>query len=443
MTGIGRRNFLALAGGLALVAAATPTRAAEIDAGAYGIVPNSTADQTDALQAGIDATAVEGKPLMLEAGRYQVRQLSLRSGVVIEGVGGATVLVAQTSEPVLYGDGIENVRLAGLAVDGQGGGSADGFSGLLRIMDCGNLDIESCLFANGSGNGVFLSACSGRIANCTATGFGQTALFANDSKGLVITGNRIADCGNGGIRVFRGVPGEDGTIVTENVISDIRSGSGNGQNGNAINVFRADGVIVANNVASDVDFSAVRLNSTKNCVVRGNVASLSREVAIFSEFAFSGSIIAENIIDGAATGISITNFNDGGRLAVCQGNIVRNIYPASPTNPDTRPVGIFAEADTAIIGNVVEAVPGIGIAAGWGQYLRDVLISGNVIRETEYAVAVSVAPGAGTARVANNLISGARTRAISGFAWAEPQGGDLSADPAQFETVAVEGNTIS
>ena len=180
------------------------------------------------------------------------------------------------------------------------------------------------------------------------------------------------------------MPGPDGTIITENTISDIRSGSGNGQNGNAINVFRADGVIVANNVASDVDFSAVRLNSTKDCLVRGNVGSECREVAIFSEFAFSGSVIAENIIDGAAAGISITNFNDGGRLAVCQGNIVRNIYPSSPTNPDTRPFGIFAEADTAITGNVIEEVPGIGIGAGWGEYLRDVLISGNVIRETEF-----------------------------------------------------------
>ncbi len=30
----------------------------------------------------------------------------------------------------------------------------------------------------------------------------------------------------------------------------------------------------------------------------------------------------------------MTNFNDGGRLAVCTGNIVRNLYEGSETNPD-------------------------------------------------------------------------------------------------------------
>ena len=437
-----RRTFLALGGGLAL-GAATPARAASVDAGGFGVVPNSGADQTDQLQAAIDAAAVEGKKLALDAGTYRVGRLELRSNLLIEGVAGATIFEALAGEPVLSGDGIANLSLDGIAIDGLGNGNSDGYSGLLYLNNCDTVSVEGCRFANARGNGVYLNATSGRIANSVATGFGQTAIFANNSTGLIISGNRISDCGNGGIRVFRSEPGDDGTIISENTISDIRSGSGNGQNGNAINVFRADGVIVANNVAANVDFSAVRLNSTRNCLVKGNVASVCREVAIFSEFAFSGSIIAENIIDGAAAGISITNFNDGGRLAVCQGNIVRNIYPSSPTNPDTRPVAIFAEADTAITGNVVEAVPGAGISAGWGQYLRNVLISGNVVREIDYGIVVSVAEGAGQARVANNLIAGARKRAISGFAWADPQGDDLAVRPDQFATIAVENNTIS
>ena len=438
-----RRGFLALGTGLAATAAVAPARATSLEAGAFGIVPNSGADQTDQLQAAIDAAAVEGKVLALDAGTYRVKSLTLRSNLGIQGVAGATILEAIGGEPVLNGDGLRNVSLAFLSVDGAGNGSGDGYSGLIYLHDCQNVLIESSGVLNGRGNGIFLNASSGRIANCVASGFGQTALFANDSTGLIISGNRISDCANGGIRVFRSAPGDDGTIISENRISDIRSGSGNGQNGNAINVYRADGVIVVNNVASNVDFSAVRLNSTKNCLVKGNTASVCREVAIFSEFAFSGSIIAENIIDGAAAGISITNFNDGGRLAVCQGNIVRNIYPSSPTNPDTRPVAIFAEADTAITGNVIEAVPGAGISAGWGQYLRNVLISGNVVREIDYGIVVSVAEGAGQVRVANNLIAGARKRAISGFAWTEAQGEDLAVTPDQFATVTVENNTVS
>src|SRR5690606_20224198 len=127
-------------------------------------------------------------------------------------------------------------------------------------------------------------------------------------------------------------------------------GGGNGQNGNGINIFRADEVIVADNHIADCAFTAIRLNSTNNTKISGNICLRSGEVAIFSEFSFSGSVIANNIIDGAASGISITNLDSGGRLAVCSGNIVRNITPVSLVNPDTVPIGIFAEADTAITG---------------------------------------------------------------------------------------------
>ncbi len=36
-------------------------------------------------------------------------------------------------------------------------------------------------------------------------------------------------------------------------------------------------------------------------------------------------MIANNTVDGAAFGVSVCNFNEGGRLAVVQGNIIRNL----------------------------------------------------------------------------------------------------------------------
>ena len=47
-------------------------------------------------------------------------------------------------------------------------------------------------------------------------------------------------------------------------------------------------------------------------------------MAIYSEFGFEGAVIADNVVDGAGNGISVTNFNEGGRLASVRGNIVRN-----------------------------------------------------------------------------------------------------------------------
>ena len=75
-----------------------------------------------------------------------------------------------------------------------------------------------------------------------------TALFANDSRGLIISANTIRRSGNGGIRVWQSEKRHDGTLVADNTIEDIRArAGGTGQNGNAINVFRAGDVIVRGN----------------------------------------------------------------------------------------------------------------------------------------------------------------------------------------------------
>ena len=92
--------------------------------------------------------------------------------------------------------------------------------------------------------------------------------------------------------------------------------------------------------------------------------------------------------------MSVTNFDKGGRLAVVQGNLIRNLVGRRPpgTDPnDSAGIGIGVEADTVVTGNVVENAPNAGIAAGWGAYLRDVAITSNVIRRADFGITVSVA----------------------------------------------------
>jgi len=69
---------------------------------------------------------------------------------------------------------------------------------------------------------------------------------------------------------------------------------------------------------------------------------------------------------------------------------------------------------------VIENAPSFGIVAGWGKYLRDVAITGNVIRKAFIGIGVSVAPGAGTALVNNNMISEAPRGAVVGLDHARP-----------------------
>jgi uncharacterized secreted repeat protein (TIGR03808 family) len=153
--------------------------------------------------------------------------------------------------------------------------------------------------------------------------------------------------------------------------------------------------------------SAIRGNSASNIQIIGNTVHQAGEVALYSEFGFEGAIIAHNMVDGAQTGISVANFNEGGRLAVVQGNILRNLKPKDPDPPpgDLWGVGIYVEADTAVSANVVENARDAGIAIGWGSFLRDVAVTGNVVRQAPIGIAVSVVPGAGSALISANVVT--------------------------------------
>ena len=272
-------------------------------------------------------------------------------------------------------------------------------------------------------------------------------LSPSTRKGLIAR-NTIAGTNDNGIEILRTAIGDDGTLVLDNRIEDIKAGpGGSGQYGNAINAFRAGNVIVRGNRIKNCDYSAVRGNSASNIQIIGNSVSNVREVALYSEFAFEGAVIANNTVDGAAVGVSVCNFNEGGRIAVVQGNIIRNLVPKRPigTAPDDDAgIGIYVEADSTVTGNVIENAPSFGIIAGWGKYLRDVAITGNVIRKAFVGVGVSVMPGAGTALVNNNMISETPRGAVVGLDHARTITTDLSAEGAQrYAQVVVGGNAAA
>jgi uncharacterized secreted repeat protein (TIGR03808 family) len=189
----------------------------------------------------------------------------------------------------------------------------------------------------------------------------------------------------------------------------------------------------------------VRGNSASNIQIVGNTATDLGEVAIYSEFGFQGAVIANNTVDRAALGIVTCNFNEGGRLAVVQGNMIRNLKARRPigTAPDdVGGVGIAVEADASVTGNVIENAPSAGIMVGWGSYMRDVSVTGNVVRFAPHGVAVSVVPGAGTAVIASNLISGALRGAIVGMDHARAVTGDLSQEPTRYANLQISGNRV-
>jgi uncharacterized secreted repeat protein (TIGR03808 family) len=452
---VNRRHLIgASAAGAASALAMSPqaARAAPLtsalgrDATQYGVRPGSPDDQTRALQRAIDEAARAQVPLALPPGVYRTGQLRLQNGSQLVGVRGATKLIFTGGTSMFQGEGAAHVGLTGLTLDG-GNIPLPQRRGLVHCTGGRDVRIADCAVTASGGNGIWFEQVSGDVSDNIFTGIATTAVVSFDALGLIVSRNTILGTNDNGIEILRTAIGDDGTQVLDNRIEDIKAGpGGSGQYGNAINAFRAGNVIVRGNRIKNCDYSAVRGNSASNIQITGNSVSNVREVALYSEFSFEGAVIANNTVDGAALGVSVCNFNEGGRIAVVQGNIIRNLIAKRPigTAPDDDAgIGIYVEADTSVTGNVVENAPSFGIIAGWGKYLRDVAISGNVIRNTFVGIGVSVVPGAGTALVNNNMISEAPRGAVVGLDHARPITTDLSAEGAQrYAQVVVGANAV-
>ena len=443
-------SAVGIAGALAMPS--EPARAAPLtstlgrDATQFGVRPDSPEDQTRNLQRAIDEATRAAVPLALPPGVYRTGRLRLTSGTQLIGVRGATRLVFTGGASIFSSEGADHLGLSGITLDGASL-PLPARRGLIHCLAGRDVRIADCEITGSGGNGIWFEQVSGDVSGNILTDMAATAVVSFDARGLIVSRNTISRTNDNGIEILRSAIGDDGTLVADNRIEDIKAGpGGSGQYGNAINAFRAGNVTVRGNRIKNCDYSAVRGNSASNIQITGNSVSDVREVALYSEFSFEGAVIANNTVDGAALGVSVCNFNEGGRIAVVQGNIIRNLLPRRPvgTAPDDDAgIGIYVEADTSVTGNVIENAPSFGIVAGWGKYLRDVVISGNVIRNAFAGVGVSVVSGAGTALVNNNVISETPRGAVVGLDHARAITTDLSIEGAQrFAQVVIGTNAV-
>ncbi|GHB19906.1 Tat protein [Pseudovibrio japonicus] len=408
--------------------------------------PQSQRDVSVALQAAMNRAAENGHILQLGAGTYSCSDLSLPSGLTLHGVPGHTRLLLDGDGPLLKGSGADRVCLSQIIFDGGHLPLAEDVSALLWLSRCEQLALTSCEITGSAKSGLVLEQCSGVIASNHMHELQDIAVLSYNATALRIEGNIVSDCGDGGILVYRWSEGADGTIITGNRVSRIAAQSGGtGQNGNGINVFRADNVTISNNKVSDCTFSAIRANAASNVQILGNTCHRSGEVALFVEFGFQGAIVSNNLIETAANGISITNFNDGGRLAVCSNNVLRDITGTGPYAQDnpTFGVGISVEADTSVTGNIVEDARVTGINLGWGPYMRNLIAAQNSVRSVPVGIAVSFAADEATALISQNIISGCTVN-IAGFRWDEQVSGDLALSAEDVpRSIRVADNLVS
>ena len=449
-----RRDFFRLAGASALALIASRGLAATreddlrgiIDAVQYKTTPGAADRKSVSLQTMIDQAAAENVPVFLPPGTYKASNLVLPENTRITGVPGASRIVYTGEGHLFCAENIKCVELSNIVIDGQNRWLGDNAGALLQFTGVDEVMIDNCEIGGSRKHAVQLERCGGRIERSRISAAGQSGIYAVESDGLWIAGNEVFDCGNGGILVHRWKKAPDNSVVNGNRVYRIKANDGGtGQNGNGINIFRADHVMVANNHVSDCAFTAIRANSASDIQITGNQCQRSGETAIYVEFEFEGAIVSNNIVDGAANGISIANFDQGGRLASVTGNVVRNLTLKGPYEHEVGfGIGIAAEADTLVSGNIVEGAPRWGMQLGWGPYLRNLVVTGNIIRKAQVGCVVSVARGAGTAVITDNVFQETGDGAVLGFEWDKQVSGELAnTGSSLYEQLTVERNHIS
>jgi uncharacterized secreted repeat protein (TIGR03808 family) len=448
---ITRRNFLAGLGAGSVALANSQAFAQQvfggINANSMGLQAGSVGDQGKVLQKILNKASRNNQAVFIEPGRYKISNLTLPENSRLIGVNGASVFEYTGIDHFIYSENANHVELVGITFDGSLQPVKDYSKANIRIANAKHVLIEHCSISNASQSGIEVSGSAGRVSkNRVDTAVGTAGIVGQANTGLMISENVVSECANAGILVYRRERGYDNTIITNNRVKFISAVSGGtGQYGNGINTWQADGVMISNNHVTDCAYSTIRSNSCSNIQITNNTCLRAGETSIYSEFAFQGALISGNIVDGAARGISIANLDHGGRLTVCSNNIVRNVHENVPYADETHVfgTGILAEADIAITGNVIESTSRFGMLLGWGEYLRNVSASNNIIRDTKTGFYVSVVEGTGDVSITNNVINKAK-RGIVGYRWQEAVTGDLVRDGTkQFRNLSITGNRLS
>ncbi|MBR3189672.1 TIGR03808 family TAT-translocated repetitive protein [Bosea sp. (in: a-proteobacteria)] len=441
---------VAASAGPALAQAPRPSTPAPLgtlglEAAQFGLRPGSAEDQSRHLQAALVEAVKRDVPLIVAPGRYRIGNVVLPENARLIGVPGATQLIAAQAGPLLVARRIKRAAISGIVLDGldiklgQRGG-------LLNADEVLDFALSDCEFANAGSVGLTLNRTAGRIERNRFRSMRESALFSLDSRGLSIEANMVEDCGNNGIQLWRSQAGDEQSLIRGNRINRIRNDAGgDGPNGNGISLFRAGGVVIEGNTLRDCALTFIRNNSGSAVQILGNQGRRCGETALYSEFAFEGAIIANNLVEDCAQGANITNLDHGGRLSVFANNIVRNAQKGlAPKGKElVGGIGVHVEAEAAVTGNVIENASEIGISLGWSWAMRNLVATGNVVRRSGIGISVSLVPKERNALIANNVISEAKLGAVVGTEYGKVVTGDLTkGDDKRAAGIRVEGNSV-
>lgn len=384
------------------------------------------------VQAAFDQARSNGLPLFIRPGTYTTTEILVNSGtgggqtLFVYAIPGTVALELTSGNNLLTINGIYCCKINGINFNGNNVNftNSSSSSALLSVTNAPYFEVVNCQFYNSIDCGIYISG-----SGCTI----RDNLIYRCSYGIWtvdavsrINNNTVENCFNNGIMIWTSTVTGNSSVVSENNINNIQTGSGTGQNGNGISVFRAVAVSILGNNISGCQYSAIRCNGGGDHIIQGNNCYGSRETAIFIEapaagIDLNGAVVSGNMIDTAGNGITVANSGAGGqgtaKSVAITGNRVTNIIYQTINDPGYVPTvsiafGIYAEGATVISGNLVDGAAGMGINAGHNASTHDINVNGNLILNSPIGIGYSAQSGAGQIVISSNQIQGATGGAI-------------------------------
>jgi hypothetical protein len=249
----------------------------------------------------------------------------------------------------------------------------------------GRVLLENCEIDGGE-NGI---AASGNadvtLINCEIKNPTKMGVFVTSTGRIQVLNCKIHHCGENGIRVESPDPQAgslDGNVLLQgNHLHDIAAPWGDGATGNCISVWRANSVQIMNNRCEKMPYSAIRIADGRDSMLVGNhCIGGQKDSQIYLEFAFFGSIVANNYFGDGAGGFEAVNFGGGyeGRQAIVTGNRFRNF----------KQMAVKIEADVLFAQNIVDTCTEWGVWAGFGEACRNLHVVDNLIMNCKWGVGV-------------------------------------------------------
>jgi hypothetical protein len=307
------------------------------------------------LRSVLPALADGGVRVRLAPGRYRVPRIELGDGARLVGSGPSTVLVAAAPAWSLVTVRGRGVRLADLAIDGDGradravavaGGSHDVRLQRLRIRDIGVTGVE----AWGAHSRISLQ--DSAIAGSGASGSGVFVLGSDESRDASVIRTRIRGFRSFGVnfaqRAYDRPSAAARALALDNDIAAIDDpAAADGTHEGGIWSGGVAAAIVGNRVR-DTGWDGIQtVGSSRRVTVVGNRIARTR-VGIYLEHETNESVFARNVIADVGIGVNVEwRYDDAGSS--------RNTFEA---NTILRPgeAGVFVDVQgdrNRIVGNVV------------------------------------------------------------------------------------------